>query len=285
LGKYLRRLAKELFGDEIAEKVWGRLEIIGDIAILRKSPEVSIEILRILGEELLNRLPYIKSVWATATPVEGVFRVRKYIYLAGDYRSTTIYKEGGCRFKVDIRSVYVSPVLSYEHSRIASLVQEGEFVINMFAGAGLFSIIMAKTGKPLRVISIDINPRAYELMVENIRLNGVEAYVEPVLGDASKVIRWFEGMADRVLMPLPKLAMKLLPDAIKALRGSGIIHVYDFVSAENKKEATQRAMLKYINALRGLGVRHELLFSRVVRSAGPRYYQVVLDIKAWRDAS
>ena len=282
MGKYLRRLASELFGDEVAKKVWGRVEIIGDIAIVRKSPDLSLDLLRVLGEELLKRLPYVKSVWAAVTPVKGSFRVREYVHLAGEKRSTTTYREGGCKFKIDIKSVYISPVLSYEHSRIASLVQEGEFIINMFAGAGLFSIIIARTGKPLKVVSIDINPRAYELMVENVRLNKVEAYVEPVLGDAREVIKWFEGMADRVLMPLPELAMKYLPHAINALRDSGVIHVYDFITAESKKEAVEGLKARYSNALRELGVRHAVLFGRVVRSVGPRYYQVVLDVRVWR---
>jgi len=282
MGRYLRRLARELFGDEVAKKVWGRVEIIGDIAVIRKPPDLSLDLLRILGEELLKRLPYVKSVWAAVSPVKGSFRVREYVHLAGEERSTTIYRESGCKFKIDIKSVYISPVLNYEHSRIASLVQEGEFIINMFAGAGLFSVIIAKTGKPLKVISIDINPRAYELMVENVRLNKVEGYVEPVLGDASEVIKWFEGKADRVLMPLPELAMKYLPAAVNALRDSGIIHVYDFITAESKKEAIEGVSLRYSNALEELGRRHEVLFGRVVRSVGPRYYQVVLDLRTWR---
>ena len=282
MGKYLRRLASELFNDEVARKFWGRLEIVGDIAIIRKPPDIDIDLLKVLGGELLKRLPYVKSVWAAVTPVKGSYRVRKYVHLAGEERSTTMYRELGCKFKIDIKSVYISPVLSYEHSRIASIVQDGEFVINMFAGAGLFSIIIAKKGKPLKVVSIDINPIAYKLMVENVRLNKVEGIVEPVLGDAGEVIKRFEWMADRVLMPLPELAIKYLPKAVNSLRRSGIIHVYDFVTAMSRREGINEARLRYSQVLRELGVRHEVLFSRVVRSVGPRYYQVVLDIRIWR---
>lgn len=194
-GKLLRSIAREIFGDEVAKKLWGRLEIIGDIAIMRKSPELDVSIYKVLANEVLRRLPYVKSVWLAITPVKGVHRVREFIHLAGEPRSITIYKEHGCLFKVDIRSVYISPGLNYEHIRVARLVSPGEFVINMFAGVGFFSILIAKYGKPRKVISIDINPKAYELMVENIRLNKVEDIVVPELGDAAKVILKYVGMA------------------------------------------------------------------------------------------
>ncbi|MEL9908834.1 MAG: hypothetical protein QXP97_03565 [Desulfurococcus sp.] len=112
-----------------------------------------------LAEELLKRFPYIKSVWAVIPGIESPYRLRKHVWLAGEQRSETVYKEHGCYFKVDINKVYISPSLNYEHLRIARAVKSGEVVVNMFAGAGLFSIIIAKHAKLQKVYSIDINPR------------------------------------------------------------------------------------------------------------------------------
>jgi len=278
-GKFLKKIAAEVLGEEIAKKLWGRLEIIGDIAILRKPPDVDLDVLKPLAEEILRRLPYVRSVWAAVSPITGEFRVREFAHLAGEKRSTTIYKEHGCVFKIDIRSVYISPALNYEHARVARLVRPGEFVINMFAGAGLFSIIIAKKARPSKVVSIDINPEAYALMVENVRLNKVESVVEPVLGDAREVVRkCCIGAADRVLMPLPELAVDYLHDAVSALRGRGFVHVYYFVTAGRREEAVATAGEVFAGALEKTGVRWEIVSGRVVRSVGPRYYQVVLDI-------
>ncbi len=276
--RLLRRIAAEVLGEEKASRVWGRVEIVGDIAVIRKSPGIGVEDLRLLAEELLSRIKYVRSVWAAITPVSGEFRIREFIHLAGERRSQTIYKEHGCLFKIDIRKVYISPALNYEHIRVARMVRPGEFVVNMFAGAGLFSIIIAKHSSPRKVISIDINPDAYELMVENVKLNKVEGVVEPVLGDACVIIEDYAGMCDRVLMPLPGLSLKCLPQAVKSLRGSGVIHVYDFVTALNKGEAVEAAMRRFSSVLNELGVKWRFIGSRVVRSVGPRYYQVVLDI-------
>ena len=277
-GKLLRKIASRVLGDDVARKIWGRLEVIGDIAVIRKSPDLDVEVYKPLAEALLKELPYVRSVWLAITPVRGVHRVREYVHLAGEKRSTTLYREHGCLFKVDITKVYISPALNYEHIRIAKLVRDGEFIINMFAGVGLFSIIIAKHAKPSKVISIDINPDAYRLMIENVKLNQVEDVVEPVLGDAGEVVLRYEGMADRILMPLPELAYKYFPKALKALKIQGYIHVYEFVSTEEEDEALSIAEDMYVKYSQRLGVSCKVEFSRIVRSVGPRYYQVVLDI-------
>lgn len=282
-GRLLRKIAEEVLGEEKAKKIWGRIEIIGDIAIIRKPPELLIETFVPLGEEIIRRLPYVKSVWLAVTSVRTQYRVRKHVFLAGENRSTTTYREHGCVFKVDINSVYVSPALNYEHKRIADLVRPGEFIINMFAGAGLFSIIIAKRAKPRKIISIDINPRAYELMRENIVLNGVEEVVEARLGDAAQIVREFVDMADRVLMPLPEYSRTYLPDAILALKDCGVIHAYDFVSAEEEEEALLKGTKIFNEELRKHSTRYEFLYKRVVRSVGPRYYQVVFDMRVCKD--
>lgn len=278
-GKLLRDLAERVLGREYRDRLWGRVEIIGDIAVIRKPPDLDIEVFKPVGEEILKALPYVKSVWLAITPVKTHHRVREHVFLAGEERSVTTYREHGCVFKIDINAVYVSPVLNYEHKRVAELVRPGEFIINMFAGAGLFSIVIARKARPAKVVSIDINPRAYELMLENIVLNGVEDVVEARLGDAAQVIKEYAGSADRVLMPLPEYSRTYLPHAVSALKGCGFIHAYDFVSAEGRREAITLCKEVFEKVLSELGVKHEIVFSRVVRSVGPRYYQVVEDIR------
>ena len=271
---------KALLGKEVAEVLWRRVEIIGDIAILRKpiGVDLDLEVFRLIGAELIKRYPNIRSVWLAVTPVRGSHRTREYVHLAGEKRTITLYKEHGCVFKVDIAKVYVSPTLNYEHIRIAKSIRDGEEVLNMFAGAGLFSIIIAKHSRPRLVVSVDINPHAYELMVENVRLNRVEGVVTPVLGDAKDVAREHPGRFDRVLMPLPELAYEYFEYAVYTLKSSGFIHVYDFITAEKKEEALKEARSKYLRRCNQLGVTASVKLSRIVRSVGPRYYQVVLDL-------
>jgi len=279
-GDLLKKIAREVLGEDYASRLWRRVEFIGDIALIRTPLGMDPRDLKPLAEELIKRLPYVKSVWAALPGVTGEYRLRRHVWLAGEERSETIYREHGCLFKVDINKVYVSPSLNYEHIRVARLVEPGEVVVNMFAGAGLFSIIIAKYSRPRLVYSIDINPHAYNYMVENIALNRVEGLVEPILGDAKQVVEEkLVGVADRVLMPYPELALEYLPYALKALRGGrGWIHVYLHIYTSRNEHWRTRAQSIVEDRLRELGARHRVVNIRKIRNVGPRTHQVVVDV-------
>ncbi|GAY25477.1 class I SAM-dependent methyltransferase family protein [Desulfurococcaceae archaeon AG1] len=278
--RLVREIAKEILGEEKANLVWSSLDIVGDIAVIRKPPSIEIEDLRILAEEMLKKLKWLKSVWAAISPIEGSYRLRRLEWLAGEKRTETLYREHGCVFKVDIARVYISPRLSYEHIRIARLVKPGENIINMFAGAGLFSIIIARFAKPARVISIDINEDAYRFMLENIELNKVQGIVIPIKGDALEIIDRYSNNVQRVLIPLPELALKAFPKALRAIDREGYIHVYEFAKARNKLEALEQVEKTYREAIESNRdvAKYSIEGRRIVRSVGPRKYQVVLDV-------
>ncbi|MEM4623809.1 MAG: class I SAM-dependent methyltransferase family protein [Thermosphaera sp.] len=280
-GKILKELAVELYGAEKASKIWKRVEFIGDIAVIRCPLDIQPLELRPLAEAILSRFPFVKTVWAGIPGIEGHYRLRKHVHLAGEHRSETIYREHGCQFKVDINKVYVSPTLNYEHKRIAKLVGKGEVVVNMFAGAGLFSIIIAKYSKPEKVYSIDINPYAFEYMVENIRINKVEEIVIPLLGDAGEIIeKSLRNNADRVIMPYPELALEYLKYSLTALRnGRGWVHIYLHVKTTRGMNPLTESSRIVNEKLDQLNVRKYITQnSRVVRNVGPRTFQVVLDV-------
>ncbi|ADI32180.1 class I SAM-dependent methyltransferase [Staphylothermus hellenicus] len=280
-GKLLKKLAVKVLGEEKARKIWGRIEFIGDIAVIRVPFDIDPYELKPLAEAIVEELKYVRSVWAGLPGVKGPYRLRPFIHLAGENRSETIYKEHGCLFKIDITKVYVSPTLNYEHKRIAQLVKPGETITNMFAGAGFFSIIIARHSKPKKVYSIDINPYAYRYMAENIRLNKVEDIVIPIMGDAAKVIEEkLVNTSDRVLMPYPELALDYLVYALKALRNKeGWIHVYLHIVAEKDSSPLGIAENILSSELYDLGIqKFEVVNRRIVRTIGPRKYQVVLDV-------
>src|SRR5207244_9249265 len=123
-----------------------------------------------------------------------------------------------------------SPRLSTEHQRVVQMVEKGERVVDMFAGVGLFSILIAKKVVDVRVDAIDANPQAVELLQENVRANKVEAKVHAHLGDAREVIRkeLFQS-ARRVIMNHPSASKDFVKEACAALQPSGgTIHYYTF---------------------------------------------------------
>ena len=258
------------------------LEIIGDIAVL-KVPDVLASKQAQIAVALMEWNRRIKVVMKQTSPVVEEFRIRNLSWVAGEKRTETIHCEHGCRFRVDVAKVYFSPRLQFERRRIAGLVKPGEVVLNMFAGVGCFSILIAKRASPAKVYSVDINPAAVEYLRQNIQLNKVEGVVIPILGDAREALsQGLTGIADRVLLPLPEKAYDYLGVAVSALKGGGgFIHYYDFVYAKEKEEAIGKVTEKVRERLTSLGRNFEVASARVVRTVGPNWYQVVLDLSIY----
>jgi len=277
-GKGLKEKLKSLLSESEAAELKSSLEIIGDLAVIRLPPGLK-PLGGRLAEAIMQVHGNVKAVFSQASPVEGEFRLRRLQHLAGESRTETVHREHGCLFKADIARTYFSPRLQYERIRVARLVQPGETVVNMFAGVGCFSIVIARKAKPAKVYSVDLNPQAYRYMLENILLNRLIGVVKPVLGDAKTVVEKLKGQADRVLMPLPAKAREYLPYALQALKPQGgWIHYYDFVQAAGRGEALTEAFKLIPRSLEGF--RLKAAFGRVVRSVGPRWYQIVLDVEA-----
>jgi len=277
LRKRLRGKLSDALSTEQLSRVYSSFDIIGDIAIIKhnnlQNPEA-------VAKQIMTIHRNIKAVFTPVTRIDGDYRVRKLRLLAGENKTSTTHKESGCTFRVDVEKCYFSSRLSFEHARIAGLVGAGEAVVNMFAGVGCFSILIAKTACQSKVYSIDINPIAVECMRENVKVNGVSSQVFPLLGDSKEIIQTqLQGVADRVLMPLPEKALEYLPFALSALKSAGgWIHYYDFQHAQRKEDPVGKTQLKVTEKLDGLGVGYVFANSRVIRPTGPNWYQTVLDI-------
>ena len=275
---------KTVLADKLEPKQLNQLynsyDIVGNIAIVR-IPEPLEPHSKLIAEAIINTHREVKSVWQQVSSVSGDYRLRSLELLLGERTTETRYKEHGCIYKTDLRKAYFSPRLSYERLRIAGLIQKGETVLNMFAGVGCYSISIAKHSEPLKVISVDVNPYAYQYLEENIRLNRVEKTVVAIQGDAKEVTKnQLQNVADRVLMPLPEKAYEYLDYALLALKsGGGWIHYYGFEYANKNEDPVEKAETKVTEKLRSLSNDFQVGFGRIVRPIGPRWYQVVLDIQ------
>ncbi len=270
-----------------ADIVWPRLEIIGDIALIRKPVNLSLDDEKLglyvkLGERLLEEIDSVKSVWLAASPVSILTKTRDYVFLAGENRSETVYREHGCRFKLDIRKVYVSPRLSHEHGWFAGFVEDGDRILNMFAGVGFFSIIPA-CKKRVSSYAIDINPHAYQYMVENISINKVDDRVFPLNGDSCIIAELLrEDSFDHVIMPYPEKAIYYIPLAMRKVKPGGYIHLYVHTDIPRRGVLEKIASIVSKALRRSGAISFELTRIREVRTVGPRYGQYTVTVKVWR---
>jgi len=272
----LKKALENVLSEKESEDLFSAFDQIGDIIIVR-IPDSLLSKKKIIGKTLLEQVKTAKSVFYQSSSVEGDFRTRDLEILAGVDKTETEYKEFGCRFMVDVEKAFFSPRLSTERDRIADLVQDGEIVINMFGGVGMFSIIAAKR-KKCTVYNIDINPIAAKLCEKNIKLNKkLVGRVVSIHGDAAKIIEeQFRDQGDRVLMLLPERSDEFLNSAILATKSNGIIHYYSHIHADEKSQAAKLSEKHYLDTT---SIKSKILNSKIVRAVGPRYYQTVVDVR------
>ena len=273
--RMLKKALENILSDVETKEIVSAFDQIGDIIIVR-IPDSLISKKKVIGKALLQQVKTAKSVFYQSSPVEGDFRTRNLELIVGERKTETEYKENGCRFIVDVEKAFFSPRLSTERERISNLVNEGDVIINMFGGIGMFSILAAKK-KSCTVYNIDINPVASKLCEENIKLNKLKGKVISLNGDTTKIIKEkLRDKADRVLMLLPERSDEFLDTAISSLKKHGIIHYYSHIHAEKKQDAPKLSEEHFLNMNKMQGI---IITSRVVRPIGPRFYQTAVDIE------
>ncbi len=253
-------------------------DIIGDLAIIEVPTELKPHE-KAIGEAVLKTHKNVHTVLAKAGAISGTYRLRKFAVIAGEPKTTAIHKENGCKFYVDLARAYFSPRLSHEHDRVASLVNDGEMIIDMFAGVGPFAVQIAKKRENVKVYAVDVNPDAIELLKTNTRLNRVEDKVIPILGDAGEIVsEKLSNIADRVIMNLPEKAIEFVDVACKAIKPQGgTVHLYGFVNASDSLDGFLHRFEKLIekHGRKSVGTPS----ATYVRDTAPYERQVVLDAR------
>jgi tRNA (guanine37-N1)-methyltransferase len=252
------------------------LDVIGDIVII----EIPLELQAYknpIGKAILAMHKNVHTVLAKVGAVSGTYRLREFELIAGEHKTTTVHKEYGCQYQVDVTTAYFSPRLSHEHNRVASLVQQGETVVDLFAGVGPFSVLIARNNIDAKVYAVDINPEAIIFLKRNIRLNRVEDRVIPLLGDAKQVVeKKLLGVANRVIMNLPEKVDEFIEAACRTVKPSGgIVHYYAFIrlpdSVENAKQRFSESVEKAGRKV------DTFLSAKTIRETAPYEWQIVLD--------
>jgi tRNA (guanine37-N1)-methyltransferase len=139
---------------------------------------------------------------------------------------------------LDLKSVYFSVRSGNERKRIADLVQPGEKILVMFSGVAPFPLMIEKYSKASSITGIEINKRAHDYGLINVRLNKAQN-ISLLHGDARQVVGSPHARFDRIVMPLPAHAELFLRQTIQALAPSGALHYYDFKAKASFQESIE----------------------------------------------
>ena len=251
---------------------------IGKVMILKLNPAL-LKSKDIIANKCMELLPSTKSVYLNKGKIEGTFRKPNNIeYIAGENNSLVIHKEHDVLYSFDFTKIMFSQGNLSERKYLATLVKDGEIIVDMFAGIGYFSLSIGKHSKPNRIYSIELNPEAYNYLVENVKLNHLEEVIFPINGDCKKeVVKLSHSgiKAHRVIMgvfPAPKNYIK---EALLLVRDEGTTYHYEGVIEKSKYMSLFDDFNKITETQ---DLKCKLLDKRFVKSYGPHLYHTVLDI-------
>jgi tRNA (guanine37-N1)-methyltransferase len=226
-----------------------------------------------IAQALMAANPRVKTVLAKVGGVYGVYRKRRLRHIAGAKNYIADYRENGCTFKFDVRQVFFSSKLSFERSRITSLVRNKERVIVVGAGVGPFVIEIAKGHPDAIVFGIEPNKNAYDAMKHNIEFNKTQN-AKAELGDVRKVCGRYAGYADRIIVPMPTVSLDFLNQIIMMAKRKSTIHLYVFGSAESVLADSWRKIRTHAKEE---GYKTRMLSHRVVRPYSAKDVELVMD--------
>ncbi len=260
----LRELLEGKLSEEKLSLVPNGFEVIGDIAVINIPDSLNDE-KYVIAHTLAALRKDVKSVLRKISKLGGSKRIGEFELLIGNTTST-VHRENGCVFHIDIAKTYFSGKLAYERARIADSVREGEEVLVLFAGAGPFLIPIGKK-KNISVTGLDNNPDACHSLRKNALANDIDAHV--ILGDANSVCNFFKKPFDRIVMPTPYGQDYFLNLVHPILKQNGMIHFYTF------KKDFELGHFKRLLEERGWHID----FHRNCGGVAPRVNRYVFDLK------
>ena len=256
--------------DELRGMLPNSFDVIGDIAVVKMQDDL-IPYANAVGDAMLTTSSSLRAVFMDVG-VKGDLRIRDVRMIAGFGASETIYKEFGVTMVVDPVKAYFNPRLSTERMRIASMVKDGEVIIDMFAGIAPFPLVIAKHSKPSVIYSVDMNADAVELMERNISMNKVSNVIA-ICDDSRDVVKELPP-ADRIIMNLPQIADAFLPDALSRLKDGGTVHMHRIMERASSDDVASELIEKMRD--KGYEIRIERMAE--LKTYSPTMSVYVLDI-------
>ncbi|MFX0043695.1 MAG: class I SAM-dependent methyltransferase family protein [Candidatus Hodarchaeota archaeon] len=283
------------FKDKLKKKLKGSLtevelsalprgfQTVGKVIILKLN-SILIKKKEIIGKACLELFPNIRSIYINLGRIVGTFREPENIeYLAGEDNPIVEHREHGIIYKFDITKIMFSKGNVNERKYLATLIKDGEIIVDMFAGIGYFSLPIATHALPEKIYSIEINPVSYNFLLENIRINHLEDIIFPISGNSKEEVLNLSKSgikADRVIMGVFPAPKEFIKEALSLTKDNGTIFHYEGVVGKDKYDSLFK---EFNEEAKKVSFKSELKQHRIIKSYGPNLYHTVLDILAYKE--
>ena len=147
-------------------------DILGNIAVIKgetSNGKMKTKAQKLRQAKKLIERPSIKTVVEKVGRVKGRLRTIDTVHVLGEKNLISLYKENNCRFKFNVETCYFSSRLCGERKAISDKIMKKDSVLVMFAGVGVFPIVIYKYALPKRVVGIEIGRDCCKYFKENIK--------------------------------------------------------------------------------------------------------------------
>lgn len=219
--------------------------------------------------------PYIKSVFEKVGNVHGRLRTISIKHVLGEKNLIAVCKENDCMFKFNIKTCYFSSRLSGERKEIASKIKKKDSVLVMFAGVGVYPIVINKIAKPKKIIGVELGRDCCKYFKENLKLNKMNNRIEIIQGDVKKKINSKLGKFDVIIMARPNLKQSFFKQGLSVSKKNSKIFYYGFCNIDEKDEMIKNL----VDEARKFGKKIKIIKTTKAGDIAPYKYRYRVEIK------
>ena len=248
-------------------------DILGNIVLMKFFRDTKFAEKKKIANKFLREHKNVHTVLEKTSRLKGRLRTPGVKFISGVRTSEVIYRENGCVFRFDVSSSYFSPRLSTERAELARMIKKGESVLVLFGGVAPFAVVIAKTGKPSRVVSVELGKIPSKYAEMNVKANKVN--VQILQGDVRRLLPKMKDKFDRIIMTRPNLKDDFLDVSFKVARKGTIINYYGFYPEDSTNELIKLIEKRAMQA----GRRIKILNVKKAGDVGVRKFRYRADFK------
>ena len=270
----LEEAIRELYGGSLPGELPRRWERFSDVAIM---PHGSFE-----GDEWTQDGP----LWEAVAGALGAKRLARMGEVSGEFRESgvemllgeddwVVRRESGVDYGYAMTRCMFSSGNVNERRRMGEVVEEGEVVVDLYAGIGYYTLPALVHGGAV-VHACEWNPEAVRALRWGLDANGVEERCTIHEGDNKRTAESLAGTADRAFLGLLPSSEDGIEIAMRVLSpDGGTLHIHGLAPSKDHSSWAE-GVCETASLLRpGSDLSHELTR---VKSYAPHWDHVVLDL-------
>ena len=186
-------------------------------------------------------------------------------------------RESGVDYGYNLTECMFSAGNVNERRRMGEVVEQGEVVLDLYAGIGYYTLPILVHSHAEHVHCCEWNPNSIKALESNLEANGVSSKCSVYFGDNRITAAELQGVANRVILGLLPSSQDGYSVAMQALvEGRGVLHIHGVAPAKDHSSWAEEVMDELLSIDPERSIEAVALIR--VKSYAPHWDHVVLDV-------